>query len=93
MDIIMRLENTIANNGSNFKNYFQRNGVIQGVGSYFPVSTVLLEMAHIVPKHTTSTRKDYAKYFGKCDKERDILNPFNGRLTDPEEQDVVKMAN
>ena len=37
MDIIMRVKNAIANNGS----YFQSYGVIHGVGSHLPVNTAL----------------------------------------------------
>ena len=40
MDIIICLKNTLANNViTTLKNYFQSYGVIQGVGSHFPVST------------------------------------------------------
>ena len=44
-------------------------------------------------KHATSTRKDDAKYNGKGDKENNIFNPFNGRVADPEQQDIVQVAN
>ena len=95
------------------KNYFQSYGVIQRVGSHFPVSTAyylkfvlraksfcdyvdgllslayiqkiaVVDMAHIVAKHPTSTRKDDAKYYGKGDKGGTIFSPFNGRVADPD---------
>ena len=50
-------------------------------------------MAHIVAKHATSSRKGDAKYCGKYDKEGNIFNPFNGRMADPEDQDIMQMAN
>ena len=59
---------------------------------YIP-NIVVVDMAHIVAKHATSSRKDDAKYYGKGDKEGNIFNPFNGRVADPEDQDIVQMAN
>ena len=60
--------------------------------AYIP-NIVVVDVAHIVAKHATSTRKDDAKYYGKDVKEGNIFNPFNGRVTNPEEQDIVQMAN
>ena len=57
--------------------------------AYIP-NIVVVDMARIVAKHATSTRKDDAKYFGKGDKEGNIFNPFSGRVADP---DIVQMAN
>ena len=50
-------------------------------------------MPHIAANHAKSTRKDDAKYDGKGDKENNIFNPFNGRVADPEQQDIVQVAN
>ena len=60
--------------------------------AYVP-NIVVVDMTHVVAKHATSTRKEDAKYYGKCDKEGNIFNPFNGRVADPGEQDLVQMAN
>ena len=60
--------------------------------AYIP-NIVVPDMAHIVAKHSTSNRKDDAKYYGKGDKEGNIFNPFNCRVADPEHQDIVQMAN
>ena len=60
--------------------------------AYIP-NIVVVDMAHIVAKHATSSRKGDAKYYGKYDKEGNIFNPFNGRVADPEDQDIVQMAN
>ena len=59
---------------------------------HFP-NIIVIDMAHIVAKHATSSRKDDAKYYGKGDKEGNIFNQFNGRVADPEDQDIVQMAN
>ena len=51
--------------------------------TYIP-NIVVFDMAHTVTKYATSIRKDDAKYYGKGDKEDNIFNPFNGRVTDPD---------
>ena len=54
---------------------------------------VVVDMPRTAGKHATSTRKDDAKYDGKGDKESNIFSPFNGRVADPEQQDIVQVAN
>ena len=59
--------------------------------AYIP-NIAVVDMARIVVKHATSTRKDDAKYYGKGDKEGNIFNPFNDEVADPEEQNLVQKA-
>ena len=49
--------------------------------AYIP-NIFAVDMARIVAKHATSTRKDNAKYYGKGEKEGNIFNPFSGRVAD-----------
>ena len=51
--------------------------------AYIP-SIAVADVARIVAKHATSTRKNNAKYYNKGDKEGNIFNPFSERVADPD---------
>ena len=49
--------------------------------AYIP-NIVVADVARIVAKHATSTRKNDAKYYDKGDKEGNIFNPFSEWVAD-----------